>query len=62
MFAGNMMIPEPIMFTATITVSCVSVIFFFLSSMFYLACYLYWSPFANDLDQQSSTRTTRRTY
>ncbi len=28
MFAGSMMIPEPIMFTATMKVSCIRLIFF----------------------------------
>ena len=29
MFAGSMMIPDPIMFTATMNVSCMRFIFFF---------------------------------
>jgi len=29
MFAGSMMMPEPIMFTATMNVSCMRFIFFF---------------------------------
>ena len=33
MFAGSMMMPEPIMFTATMNVSCTTFIFFFVSAI-----------------------------
>src|SRR5512145_2306593 len=42
MFVGSMMIPEPIMFTATMNVSCIRFIFFLdsctLSPLFRLPC------------------------
>ena len=33
MFVGSMMIPEPIMLTATMNVSCMTFIFFLVSAM-----------------------------